>query len=167
MFFQVLNTWLYRCSITSKCRGGVRRDGSSSPPPSPPHHRKYVILLPSQKAQHGVSTLLRHCFEWLHIVPISQRCVVAKNRRCESSCVTSAFSLRGSRRFCWDEGRNFEDDTRACHSLRLLRSIVSNRRVCFILKTETGICAKRCSKTYGSWDGGARRTRSCCCNRWK
>ena len=119
-------------------------------PPLPPHHRQYVILLPSQKAQHGVSTLLRHCFEWLwlHIVPISRRCVVAKNRRCESSRVTWAFSLRGSRRFCWGEGRNFED-TRAC-SLRLFRSIVSNRRVCFILKTETGICAKRCSQTYGS-----------------
>ena len=116
-------------------------------------------------AQQGVPTLLRHCFEWLHIVPISHRCVVAKNRRCESSRVTSAFSLRGSRRFCWGEGRNF-DHTRAC-SRWPFRSIVSNRRVCFILKTETGICAKRCSQTYGSWDGGARRTRSCCCNRWK
>ena len=63
------------------------------------------------------------------------------------------------------KGRNFED-TRAC-SRRLFRSNVSNRRVCFILKTETGICAKRCSQTYGSWVGGARRTRSCCCNRWK
>ena len=116
-------------------------------------------------AQQGVPALLRHCFEWLHIVPISQRCVVAKKRRCESSGVTSASSLRGSRRFCWGEGRNFED-TRAS-SLRLFRSTASNRRVCFILKTETGICAKRCSQTYGSWDGGARRTRSCCCNRWK
>ena len=58
-------------------------------------------------AQQGVPTLLRNCFEWLHIVPISQRFVVAKNRRCESSRVTSAFSLRGGRRFCWDQREKF------------------------------------------------------------
>ena len=39
-------------------------------------------------AQHSVVTLLRHCFEWLqHCSNIATLCW-AKNRRCESSCVT-------------------------------------------------------------------------------
>ena len=40
-------------------------------------------------AQHSVATLLRHCFEWLqHCSNIATLCC-AKNRRCESSRVTS------------------------------------------------------------------------------
>ena len=40
-------------------------------------------------AQHSVATLLRHCFEWLqHCSNIARLCC-AKNRRCESSRVTS------------------------------------------------------------------------------
>ena len=40
-------------------------------------------------AQHSVATLLRHCFEWLqHCLNIAALCC-AKNRRCESSRVTS------------------------------------------------------------------------------
>ena len=40
-------------------------------------------------AQHNVATLLRHCFEWSqHCSNIATLCC-AKNRRCESSRVTS------------------------------------------------------------------------------
>ena len=40
-------------------------------------------------AQHSVATLLRHCFEWLqHCSNIAALCG-AKNRRCQSSSVTS------------------------------------------------------------------------------
>ena len=40
-------------------------------------------------AQHNVATLLRHCFKWLqHCCNIAMLCC-AKNRRCESSRVTS------------------------------------------------------------------------------
>ena len=40
-------------------------------------------------AQHSVATLLRHCFEWFqHCSNIATLCC-AKNRRCESSRVTS------------------------------------------------------------------------------
>ena len=40
-------------------------------------------------AQHSVATLLQHCFKWLqHCSSIATLCC-AKNRRCESSCVTS------------------------------------------------------------------------------
>ena len=39
--------------------------------------------------QHSVATLLRHCFQWLqHCSNIAALCC-AKNRRCESSRVTS------------------------------------------------------------------------------
>ena len=43
-------------------------------------------------AQHSITTLLRHCFEWLqHCSNIATLCC-AKNRRCESSRVTSPSS---------------------------------------------------------------------------
>ena len=45
-------------------------------------------------AQQSVATLLRHCFEWLqHCSNVATLCC-AKNRRCESSRVTSP--LRGA-----------------------------------------------------------------------
>ena len=44
------------------------------------------------KAQHSIATLLRYCFEWLqHCSSIVTLCC-AKNRRCESSRVTSPVS---------------------------------------------------------------------------
>ena len=43
--------------------------------------------------QHIISTLLRHCFEWLqHCSNIAALCC-AKNRRCESSRVTSPYAI--------------------------------------------------------------------------
>ena len=40
-------------------------------------------------AQHSIAALLRHCFEWLqHCSNIARLCC-AKNRLCDSSCVTS------------------------------------------------------------------------------
>ena len=39
-------------------------------------------------AQHGVATLLRHCFEWLQHCSNIEALFCAKNRRCESSRVT-------------------------------------------------------------------------------
>ena len=48
-----------------------------------------TILNDDFLAQHSVATLLRHCFEWLqHCSDIATLCC-AKNRRCESSRVTS------------------------------------------------------------------------------
>ena len=40
-------------------------------------------------AQHSVSTLLRHCFEWLQYCSSIATLCCAKNRRCKSSSVTS------------------------------------------------------------------------------
>ena len=55
-----------------------------------------VMLHDSQRrflAQHSVATLLRHCFEYLqHCSNIATLCC-AKNRRCESSRVTSPLNL--------------------------------------------------------------------------
>ena len=54
-------------------------------------------------ARHSVATLLRHCFEWLqHCSSIATLCC-AKNRRCESSRVTSPLSN--------SDGDGYENDT--------------------------------------------------------
>ena len=53
--------------------------------------------------RHSVATLLWHCFEWLqHCSSIATLCC-AKNRRCESSRVTSPLSN--------NEGDDYENDT--------------------------------------------------------
>ena len=65
-----------------------------------------VTLGDSQRrflAQHSVATLLGHCVEWLqHCSNIAALCY-AKNRCCESSCVTSPLEVKlsypGSRSF--------------------------------------------------------------------
>ena len=64
---------LVSVSTAFHCKGDVSRDYSQ---------RRFL-------AQHSVATLLRHCFEWLlHWSGIATLCC-AKNRRCESSRVTS------------------------------------------------------------------------------
>ena len=52
-----------------------------------------VMLHETILAQYRVATLLRHCFEWLqHCSNIATLCC-AKNRRCESFCVTSPLNF--------------------------------------------------------------------------
>ena len=77
-------------------------------------------------AQLSVATLLRHCFEWLqHCSNIAMLCC-AKNRRCESSRVTSPLQLKtttgGLKYFALDERatknhpggiRDLEDETQS------------------------------------------------------
>ena len=56
-------------------------------------------------AQHSVATLSWHCFEWLqHCSSIATLCC-AKNRRCESSRVTSPLSNKDG------DGYGYENDT--------------------------------------------------------
>ena len=55
-------------------------------------------------AQHSVAILLRHCFEWLkHCSNIATLCY-AKNRRCESSRLTSPLMIYWillGENWCW------------------------------------------------------------------
>ena len=61
-------------------KGGVTRDDSQ---------RRFL-------AQHSVATLLRHCFGWLQHCSNIATLYCAKNRRCESSRVTSPLKQKKS-----------------------------------------------------------------------
>ena len=85
---QIVQTKLFRipelgfpymgCHNVEFSQGDVTRDDSQ---------RRFL-------AQHSVATLLRHCFEWLqHCSSIATLCC-SKNRRCESSRVTSPLNKR-------------------------------------------------------------------------
>ena len=76
--FSPLNTGTFcgpSVSVSTEfdCKGDVTRDDSQ---------RRFL-------AQHSVATLLRHCFEWLQHWSSIATLYCAKNRRCESSRVTS------------------------------------------------------------------------------
>ena len=79
---RVSNTQVSYMSYLHK--GDVARDGSYVPPPPAPGSQLRRFL-----AQQSVSTSLRHCFERIqHCSGITTLCC-PKNRRCESSPVTS------------------------------------------------------------------------------
>ena len=76
--FSPLNTGTFcgpSVSVSTEfdCKGDVTRDDSQ---------RRFLT-------QHSVATLLRHCFEWLQHWSSIATLYCAKNRRCESSRVTS------------------------------------------------------------------------------
>ena len=80
-------------------------------------------------AQNSVVTLLRHCFDWLqHCSNIATLCC-AKNRRCESSRVTSPLSNRTiweNREMVWQDAESISQwrfhRRRRC---RIVRSLIS------------------------------------------
>ena len=80
-------------------------------------------------AQNSVVTLLRHCFDWLqHCSDIATLCC-AKNRRCESSRVTSPLSNRTiweNREMVWKDAESISQwrfhRRRRC---RIVRSLIS------------------------------------------
>ena len=80
-------------------------------------------------AQNSVVTLLRHCFDWLlHCSNIATLCC-AKNRRCESSRVTSPLSNRTiweNREMVWKDAESISQwrfhRRRRC---RIVRSLIS------------------------------------------
>ena len=67
-------------NVSSRFKGDVTRNDSK---------RRFL-------AQHSITTLLRHCFEWLQQCSKIATLCCAKNRRCESSRITSPLVMQNN-----------------------------------------------------------------------